>query len=80
MFSASLENLLNADSILLIVAGSANPFARPSLTDLDTVSNEGNHSAIEPKRNANQITTNYSITNWIMNEIVSNLIGMMGDL
>lgn len=38
------------------------------ITDLDTVSNEGNHSAVEPKRNANQITTNYSITNWIMNE------------
>lgn len=38
------------------------------ITDLDTVSNDGKHSAVEPKRNANQITTNYSITNWIMNE------------
>lgn len=38
------------------------------ITDLDTVSNEGNHPAVEPKRNDNQITTNYSITNWIMNE------------
>ena len=38
------------------------------ITDLDTVSNEGRHPAVEPKRKDNQITTNYSITNWIMNE------------
>lgn len=38
------------------------------ITDLDTVSSEGKHAAVEPKRNENQITTNYSITNWIMNE------------
>lgn len=37
------------------------------ITDLDTVSSEGKHAAVEPKRNENQITTNYSITNWIMN-------------
>lgn len=38
------------------------------ITDLDTTSSEGDHVAVEPKRNSNQITTNYSITNWIMNE------------
>ncbi len=38
------------------------------ITDLDTASNEGRHAAVEPKRDNNQITTNYSITNWIMNE------------
>ena len=38
------------------------------VTDLDTASSEGKHAAVEPKRNENQITTNYSITNWIMNE------------
>lgn len=38
------------------------------ITDLDTASSEGRHAAVEPKRNNNQITTNYSITNWIMNE------------
>ena len=37
------------------------------VTDLDTASSEGKHAAVEPKRNENQITTNYSITNWIMN-------------
>lgn len=38
------------------------------VTDLDTASSEGKHAAVEPKRNENQITTNYSITNWIMHE------------
>lgn len=38
------------------------------VTDLDTASSEGKHAAVEPKKNENQITTNYSITNWIMHE------------
>ena len=38
------------------------------VTDLDTASSEGKHAAVEPKRNENQITINYSITNWIMHE------------
>lgn len=38
------------------------------VTDLDTASSEEKHAAVEPKRNENQITTNYSITNWIMHE------------
>lgn len=38
------------------------------ITDLDTASPKEKHLHMEPKRNNNQITTNYSITNWIVKE------------
>ena len=38
------------------------------ITDLDTASATGKHPSVEPKRSDNQITTNYSIAQWIMNE------------
>jgi len=36
------------------------------ITDIDSVSPEGHHSHKEPKREEGIITTNYAITNWIL--------------
>ena len=36
------------------------------ITDIDSVSQEGHHSHIEPRRNEGIITTNYTITNWLL--------------
>ena len=38
------------------------------ITDIDSVSPDGNHKSMEPKKEEGLITTNNSITNWIMNE------------
>lgn len=36
------------------------------ITDIDSVSPEAHHSHIEPRRNEGIITTNYTITNWLL--------------
>ncbi len=47
------------------------------ITDIDAVSKEGYHCHTEPKRNENILTTNYTITNWLVGKnVLDDLIAL----